>query len=60
VPFAGQGAPEVCCLAESKLHAVYDVAIGSSVVGFVSRLFEGHARKQLARAIWRHNRELPR
>jgi hypothetical protein len=47
-------------LDRSKLHAVYGVAIGSSVVGFVGRLFEGHARKQLARAIWWHNRELPR
>jgi hypothetical protein len=47
-------------LDRSKLNAVYGVAIGSSVVGFVGRLFEGHARKQLARAIWWHNRELPR
>jgi hypothetical protein len=47
-------------LDQSKLHAVYGVAIGSTVVGFVGRLFEGHARKQLARAIWWHNRELPR
>jgi hypothetical protein len=47
-------------LDRSKLHAVYGVGIGSSVLGFVGNLFEGHARKQLSRAIWWHNRELPR
>jgi hypothetical protein len=34
--------------------------IGSSVVRFIGGLFESHAKKQLARAIWWHNRELPR
>jgi hypothetical protein len=47
-------------LDKSKLHAVYGVAIGSSVLGFVGNLFEGHARKRLSRAIWWHNRELLR
>jgi hypothetical protein len=36
------------------------VAIGASVVSFIGGLFERRAKKQLARAIWWHNRELPR
>jgi hypothetical protein len=47
-------------LDRSKLHAVYGVAIGSTAFGFVGGLLEGHARKQLSRAIWWHNRDLPR
>jgi hypothetical protein len=47
-------------LDKSRLRTVYGVAIGSSVVSFVGGLFERRAKKQLARAIWWHNRELPR
>lgn len=47
-------------LDKSQLRTVYGVAIGASVVSFIGGLFERRAKKQLARAIWWHNRELPR